>query len=142
MTNHTAPPAGFDLDSVESVTSIEIDIVHPLSGRATGAKLLLAGPEHPVRRRLVFEQSRRLRAQLQATGDQDLSPEQVQEYDTDLLVAATLGWRGLREAGVDLPYSPEVCKRLYLDPKRAWLRHQVQAAKDRHTTFTQASAAA
>lgn len=138
----TTQPDAFDLDTVTSVTEAGLPIVHPLTGKPTGAVLVLAGPEHPLRRRAAFEQSRRLRAQLQAAGDQDLSMEQLHELDTELLVAATLGWQGLRRGGRELPYSPEACRSLYVDPQLTWLRAQVKDAQDRRALFIKASGAA
>ena len=50
-------------------------------------------------------------------------PEDDEADQVDMLVSCTLGW-----TGAAVPFSPQAARALYTDPKRRWLRDQVQAA--------------
>lgn len=125
----------FDWTAIEDVDSAEVAI-KDTAGRATPMRITLAGPEHPARRSIVHARQRRLRAAMARNGRLPVSdPEEDEAEQTDLLVAATLGW-----SGAAVPYSPQAARALYEDPKRRWLRAQVQAALDERELFTRNSA--
>lgn len=132
----TKPDLVFDLDSYEDVESAEIVIKTP-DGAPTAFIITLAGPEHPVRRRIDFDRQRRLRAGLQKTGQLQLgTPEDDFEDETDQLAACTLGWRG-----GSVEFSAAAARALYDNPKRRWIREQVKAGLAERERFIRRSAA-
>ncbi len=135
MQDSTEP---FDLMAFEDADSADLRIKHPVTGAPTTMVVQIAGPEHPLRRRLVLDRQRRLRAHLAKTGNMHISdPEDDAADDLELTVACTLGWRGAAQ-----PYSPAAARELYADPKRRWLRDQVQAGLQDRALFMRSSAPA
>lgn len=131
----------FDPDSRQDVETGTMQIRDPLTNAPTGATILLAGPEHPVRQKLTMDRTRRIRAQVQKTGKVSMSdPLDDRDDETDYLVAATLGWAGLARGGEPLEWSAAAARTLYTDPKRQWLRAQVRAALDEAELFISACA--
>ncbi|GCL61490.1 hypothetical protein [Pseudaquabacterium pictum] len=118
----------FDILAFEDAEAADLRIKHPITGAPTTMVVQLAGPEHPVRRRIVLARQRRMRAQLAQTGElQVTDPEEDELDELELLVACTLGWRGAAQ-----PYSPAAARDAFNDPRRRWLRDQVQRGlKDR-----------
>lgn len=142
MTNSTMPqdtPAEeLDILAFEDADSADLRIKHPVTGAPTAMVVQIAGPEHPLRRRLVLDRQRRLRAHLAKTGNMHISdPEDDAADDLELTVACTLGWRGAAQ-----PYTPAAARALYADPKRRWLRDQVQAGLQDRALFMRSSAPA
>ena len=142
MTNSTMPqdPAAEALDilAFEDADSADLRIKHPVTGAPTAMVVQIAGPEHPLRRHLVLDRQRRLRAHLAKTGNMHISdPEDDAADDLELTVACTLGWRGAAQ-----PYTPAAARALYADPKRRWLRDQVQAGLQDRALFMRSSAPA
>lgn len=133
-------PSTEDLDilAFEDADSADLRIKHPVTGAPTTMVVQIAGPEHPLRRRLVLDRQRRLRAHLAKTGNMHISdPEDDAADDLELTVACTLGWRGAAQ-----PYTPAAARELYADPKRRWLRDQVQAGLQDRALFMRSSAPA
>lgn len=141
MTNPTqqAPDGdAFDIMAFEDADSADLRIKHPVTGAPTAMVVQIAGPEHPLRRRLVLDRQRRLRAHLAKTGSMHISdPEDDAADDLELTVACTLGWRGAAQ-----PYSAAAARELYADPRRRWLRDQVQAGLQDRALFMRSSAPA
>lgn len=138
-TTNTLPPEGaFDFASFEDTPTADVRIKDPKTGATTAMVVTLAGPEHPDRKRILFARQRKARAALSRTGKLTMSdPEDDEADQVDLLVACTLGWKGAA-----VPFSPAAARALYNDPKRRWLRDQVQEALDQRELFTRSSAAA
>ena len=133
-TASTAEP--FDIMAFEDAESADLRIKHPITGAPTAMVVQLAGPEHSLRRSIVLARQRRMRAQLAKTGAVQMTdPEDDAADDLELLVASTLGWRGAAQ-----PYSTAAVRELYADPRRRWLRDQVQAALDDREAFIARSA--
>jgi hypothetical protein len=132
-----------DLDQVADQTSAEYTILHPITGAATPAKLLLAGPEHEVRRQAVFTRMRARQAEVERNGRLLMPDPEADEADRTALVAAcTLGWTGLVERGEVLVFTVDAARKLYADPKKRWLRDQVLHALDQRELFIGGSAPA
>lgn len=130
------------LDDFETVQTAEIALRDPQTGAPTSARVTLAGPEHPVHRRILLDRNRRMRASMMKTGRVQLDdPEDEEVAATDMLVACTLGWSGLTRGGHPLVFSPDEARKLYSDPARRWLRDQVQAALNEAQSFIRRSAA-
>ena len=144
MTEDTRPAVeAFDLADYEDVSAADVTLKDPVTGAHTAMSITLAGPEHPQRRKLLYDRQRKMRAQLQKTGKVQLGdPAEDEEADTDMLVACTLGWQGLTLAGQALAYSTAAAEKLYTDPKRRWLRDQVKSALDEREAFIKRSVVA
>ena len=134
--NETPSTDVFSFSDFEDVESAEVRIKDPTTGAPTPMVIVLAGPEHPDRKRLLFARQRRMRAQLSKTGKVQLAdPEEDEAEELDNLLACTLGWRGAQVA-----YSRDAARTLYTDSRRRWLRDQVQAALQERELFTRRSA--
>lgn len=130
-----------DIGAFEDLPAGEYRVRNPQTGAPTAAVIMLAGPEHPLRKKAQFDRQRRIRTALATTGKMPVtSPEESEAEETDLLVEATIGWRGLRSGGQDLAHSKEAARQLFTDPKRQWLRAQVRDALDQRELFIGASA--
>lgn len=135
MTEATTTTQPFDLMAFEDAESGDLRIKHPITGAPTGMVVQLAGPEHPLRRNIALARQRRMRAQLAKTGAVQMSdPEDDAADDLEMLVACTLGWRGAAQ-----PYSQAAARELFADPRRRWLRDQVQAGLLDRQLFMRAS---
>lgn len=131
--NNTA----FDFTAYEDTDSAEVRIKDPKTGTSTAMVVQLAGPEHPSRKRITLQRQRKMRQALSRTGKLPMSdPEEDEADQVDLLVACTLGW-----TGAAVPFTTKSARDLYEDPKRRWLRDQVQTALDDRELFTRSSAA-
>ena len=125
-----------DLEAFEDVDRAEVRIKNPTTGAPTPMVVVVAGPEHPDRRRMGMARARRLRAPMVKTGKLPMSaPEDAEADRLEELVACTLDWRGS-----SVPYTKDAARRLYADPRRRWLRDQVQAALQERELFTRACA--
>jgi hypothetical protein len=130
----------FDLDSFEDISAGDYVVKHPETNQPTAIVITLAGPEHPNRKKIAFAHQRRLRKVLQQTGKLQLAdPEEEEADEVDMLVACTLGWKGVSVAGKPLAYSAENARTVYGDPKRRWLRDQVKAALNEREHFIRRS---
>lgn len=139
-------PAATDLDDVVESDAQEMELQHPNTGAGMGIYFTLAGPEHPVRRSFLFKTQREQRqrfakmkapniGKMLADGD----PEDEEAQATDYLVLCTLGWRDLKIAGADVPFSKDAARAIYSDPKRAYVRRQVKAFLEDAANFISTS---
>lgn len=127
-----APPT-FDPRAYRDTPTGQLAIKDPDTGASTPMVITLAGPEHPERKRRLWQRQRRLRQQVSKTGKMPVQdPEEDDADDLDEVVACTLGWVGSPE-----PYSPAAARKLYAD--LPWLRHQVRAALDERELFIRRS---
>lgn len=140
----TAKPApeDFDIDGFADLTTAQLTLKHPTTGAPTALWVQLAGPEHPLRKKIHFDRARRIRANYQRDGKAAITdPLEDIDEETDYLVAITLGWH-LVQKGADLAWSASAARALYTDPQRQWLRAQVRKASDEAERFIAASAKA
>lgn len=139
--NTNTQPADLDIDDFEDKESGTVTIKDPKTGAPTRLVMTLAGPEHPTRKRLAMNKQRRMRAALSKTGRLQLdSPEDDEAEQISTLVDCTLDWTGLVRSGEPVTYSKAEARKLFEDPKRRWLRDQVQAALDDREAFIARSA--
>lgn len=133
----------FDLSTIVEQQTAEVELLHPVTRIPLGAIILVAGPEHPKRKKLNFDVQRKLRAAFARKGKFEASdPEDDEAESIATLAALTLGWKGMARDGKELPYSPEAAQQLYADPNLAWLRIQVRQALDDRENFIGGSAPA
>lgn len=131
----------FDIAQIHDVASASIDIKHPTTGESIGAQIEVAGPEHPQRKAIEFARQRKIRAGLQKTGKIELSDPADDELDAiEMLTSCTLGWKGITEGGVEVPFSRDAAYKLYSTEGLAWLRIQVLNAMGERDRFIKASA--
>lgn len=129
-----------DLDTVTEVTTADIAIKHPVTGAPTGAVITVAGPEHPKRRKILFDRQRAQRAKFAKAGKLQFDdPEDDDAAAIALLAACTFGWSRIGRNGQPLQFSEQAAATLYADPKFGWLRAQVQAGMDARENFIQNS---
>ena len=130
-----------ELDSLKDIQSGAYIVKHPTTGKDTDATITLAGPEHPLRQKIVMDRSRRIRAAVRKTGKLDVpDPTEEREEETATLAACTLGWTGLTKTGAPLEFSPTAAAALYRDPELQWLRAQIAKALDDMELFISDSA--
>ncbi len=138
------PALDFVFDSFEDVDSANVTIKDPVNGGpllnpTTNQPVVftLAGPEHPLRRKFMFDRQRKHRTSIMRTGKIQLDdPEQEEQDETEYLVDCVLGWSG---TGVE--FSKDAARRVLEDPKRQWLRAQVRVALDERERFIRRSVA-
>lgn len=125
------PLPSFDDPADES----ELVIVNPTTGEPTTWVWKIAGPGHAktqeLRRKSEREalQERRLLEQAQANGKKWKAPERTPEDEfrrfTEAIAQRVLHFTPAEIAGQRYDYSPEACRTLLADPRRAWLRKQL-----------------
>lgn len=138
---HNRMLATLDLADFEDVTTGELVILHPQTKAPTTSRVILAGPEHPARKQIEMQRTRRMRAEFAATGKMPVT-DPVDEYDeqTEHLVTLTIGWTDMHLGREDLQYSPQAARAIYTDPKRQWFRAQVNAGLQKTELFIASSA--
>ncbi len=117
----------FDIDSIQTLDSAKIELVHPVDGAPLGAQITVAGPEHPARKKLLYAMQRRLRAQaskVRKPGGFD--PEADTEEAIDNLASITLGWQGIGANGKEIPFSAAAARDLYTS--KPWIAEQINIA--------------
>ncbi|MER2537637.1 MAG: hypothetical protein ABTQ26_00195 [Azonexus sp.] len=129
-----------NLSTITVITSATVEIKHPLTKAPLGAFIEIAGPEHPERKKLIFDRQRRLRATFAKKGRIDFAdPVADVEEETELLVDCTIGWKGIGDGKTETPFTKAAAREIYTDPKLAWLRDQVKAEMDNQENFIQDS---
>jgi hypothetical protein len=140
----TAPefeePASFELGSIRELTEAKVKMLSPLTGRPTGWWVLLAGPEHPIRRERHLAAARKAREAVAETGElPESSPEQDEKDNFEDLVAYTLDWGGLVVQGVTLPCTDAEKRRVIGAPENAWARRQIHLQLQNRANFIASS---
>lgn len=116
----------FDLSSIIETDTAKLELLHPETHTPIGATITLAGEGHPKRRKIQFARSRLLRQRVAKRGKLELTdPAEDEEYETERLVACTLGWDGIARDGKPIPCTPEEAQALY--ESVAWIRRQALA---------------
>jgi hypothetical protein len=126
---------GFDLSALDtsatSDTGAKMVVLHPATGVALNADdgeevfIVLAGEDSErckAARRAIS--NKRLKAQSSGLRVQ-VTREEIEADDLDVLVSCTMGWGGLALDGKDLEFSPANARVLYT--KLPWLREQANA---------------
>ena len=130
--------AGLDLDSIEDVFTADYELLHPITRAPTGAFITLAGPEHPQRKKIAMDLMRRLRAAAMRAKQPVADPEEDARESVQLLVKVTMGWRGIRKNGAEVPFTEADAAELYADPKRQWVVKQLLTAMNDQELFIKA----
>jgi len=125
----------FKLSDIQDQHDAPVELVHPTTRAPLGARITLAGPEHPKRRGILAERARRIRRRLEKSGKLKLDDPEVEEQERiELLAACTLGWDGLLgDDDKPLPFSEAAAVELYRGC--GWIRGQMEAAFDDRELF-------
>lgn len=136
MTATNTPPLAeaLDLDAFEDLQASTLVLKNPVTGAPSTSTITIAGPEHPVRKKIMLDRSRKLRAEAQRGTRAVTDPLEDIDVETDLMVGFTLGW-SITQGGAELAFSAAAARALYTDPKRQWLRAQVKVAIDQADRF-------
>ena len=133
---------GFNLKSIRQVASAKIQVKDPATGDPTGVIIVMAGPEHPDRKRITFAQSRKFLRSYAKTGRAEMpEPEDAESQKKENLAAFTLGWTGLiDDAGAPVVFSKAAALELYNNPEMGWLVDQLDSALGEQELFITRSA--
>jgi hypothetical protein len=132
-----------DLASLASVDEgSTLELRHP----GTGAPLL-DDDEKPISITLAGKDSDRYRATQRAISNRLLKQgrkqtptvEAMEADAVEVLVACTLEWSGVVIDGEPLKCSAANARKIYTDPRCAWIREQVDAFIDDRANFSKAS---
>lgn len=135
------PVEEIDIDAYEDVQSGKVFLKDPATGAPTASFVEFAGPEHPERKKRVMDAQRRMRSHLQKTGKLKLQdPLDDEEDNVEILVACALSWN-LKKAGQPIELTPANFRALLEDPKKRWMRDQLQAGFDERENFIARSVA-
>lgn len=132
----------FDFGSVDLAAAcekpFELQLVNPVTKDPIDAWISVVGKEGETFKNYVRSRANeRLRLQnfQQQRGKEPEAPriEKIEEDAIDLLVACTVGWRGVVVDGAPLEFSKANAKALYT--RFAWAREQVDVAIGDVTNF-------
>ncbi|WNZ59904.1 hypothetical protein QEG98_28280 [Myxococcus sp. MxC21-1] len=119
--------AAFDIGSLQRSDTTTVEILHPVSGDATGMKVVVHGVDSPTYREADRALRNRRLHKLQHSGRASkLTAEDTDKDGLELLVRCTAAWEGFRENGEPLPCTKDNARRVY--EEHPWLRRQVDAA--------------
>ena len=122
----------------DDTTSAEVQIKNPQTGELLPLFIEVMGPEHPDRKKVAFQQTRRMREGLAKTGKPTFDdPEQEDAQEPERIADFTLGWRS---KGLSLPpFTRQAAAELFR--AKRWLMNQVRVALDEKERFIKRSAA-
>lgn len=132
-----------DLDALAQSDTAQLVIRHPVTGAASSTVFTIAGPEHAVRKALVFARMRAARKEFEKTGSITVTdPLDDEDAETELMARCTLGWSGLTAGGTAVTHSLDAARKLYSEPRSRWVRDQVKTGLDKLELFIASSAPA
>jgi|WetSurMetagenome_2_1015567.scaffolds.fasta_scaffold82299_3 hypothetical protein len=106
-----------DLKQLDSVAAAnegrELIIIDPATNKDTDIKIILAGMDSEIYQKLDREASRKRFKMLKKRQELNLTPEEVEEEQLQLLVSCTLGWSGMTEGGKELAFNSSEARRVY-----------------------------
>lgn len=109
--------------SEKSQEGVLYTVLHPGTGLETDIKIRLAGMDSEHYRNEVKRQSEirinRLKEQ------KELSEEEKERLDVQLVVALTLDWEGIQDKGKELKFSKQEATRIYSHIGYRWLFNQI-----------------
>ena len=131
---------------IASLTVVDDDgaILH-LRHPATGAPLF--DGDEPVTITLAGKDSQRYRTAQRIISNRNIRQGRkivptVESFEADaveILVACTVAWSGIEVDGKAVMPTAENARKVYSDPRCAWLREQVDAFIDDRANFSKAS---
>lgn len=113
----------FDFSGVEQHDKEWMDVLHPVTRKPTGARILLYSVDSEHFQNInnqAIDRRRRGRR-----GNEPLSQAEIQQEGATLLAKATADWTGVADEGEVLTCNEKNARHMYL--KYNWLREQVDA---------------
>lgn len=129
---------GLEVKEIRSLAQAEIEARHPVTGDALGAFFVLASPDNPLRRQARLEISRAGRGQADLSEEE--AAERLNESAADFLSRIVLNWRGVKEDGVPMEFSPGAAHELFARDELRWLVNQLLHEAARTENFIAPSA--
>lgn len=137
----------FDLSALDTVQAAEagapMEVKHPATGEVLSngdgraVTVVLAGEDSErARRARRAVLNRRLRQQ-RRRRDGEVTAEELEQDEFEVLAACTISWSGFELGGRDLACNPENAKQLYL--QFPWLQEQADAFRRDRANFLKAS---
>jgi hypothetical protein len=123
-----ADGAPFDLATRYMAETVDVPILDPVTNMPTGMHITV-GSMFSARARQAATQALKLRMVSDPQDGPTVAP--ASEEDDPLLaqlVAATVAWSGFVVGGVPIACTTTNVRALYVDPRTAWIRTQVQSA--------------
>lgn len=117
-----------DLTTRYAAETVEVPILDPTdlaAQRDTGARITIRSLYSKEAREAATASRAKLRI---VDGKVDATDADFEANLAEQTIAVTVGWTGIEEAGVPLPFTPETCRRIYEDPRTQWVQKQVQVA--------------
>jgi hypothetical protein len=120
-----------NLEEFESFTDsqengLTVDIVNPVSGESTGAKIVVAGPDSRIARKARHRVASDMLSEGSITADR-------WEITKRMIALCTISWEGIRWGGEDLECNVEnVMKVLERFP---WIEAQIDAKATNRVNF-------
>lgn len=115
-----------DLTSLKSQETTEIEIKHPVTGEGTGVFITVAGLDSVLFRAARREQLQELINAKSKAIKTEVDFNKAEQDDINLLVKATVGWKGVEEKGKPVEFTPENVARVYFE--YAIIKEQVEKA--------------
>jgi hypothetical protein len=110
----------------------ELVLLDP-AGTQTDAAITLRGADSDTYQRKLREHQRRRLDQLNRTRKVTQSPEAIESEAIELMVAATIGWRGIERDEVEVSFSGDAARALYTEFPA--IREQVDQAINERANF-------
>lgn len=129
------PTAGVDLNAIDTVAAsnrgAEIQLKHPVTLEPMPAYITVLGKDSDAFKQTFRKKvnGRIAREAIAKKRGQNVEPPTIEDGEEDaidLLVACTVGWRGLMRGDQAIEFSPEAARDLYRSTE--WIRTQVDTA--------------
>lgn len=119
----------FDISAIDTVEAcnkpFELQIEHPVTGDKLPVFISIVGKDSDIYRSKIKALANK---QIAGRNKQTETVDTLEAQNVNVLVAATVGWRGMAMDGEELAFTPENARKVY---KRILpIRNQVQAAID------------
>lgn len=125
-----------DLDCYEDIHVGEYIVRNPSTNKKTSFVVLLAGPEHPIRKKQEHARLRKLRQEASKTGKITFDDPADEDRETTIkLVDCILGWSNANFGGQIVEFSRDAAIKLLFDKKKRWLRRQLLEGLDTTDLF-------
>jgi hypothetical protein len=116
----------FDVSTIIPEDSIEIELVHPVTGDPTGAFVSIAGPTNAA----VKAETRKI---LDRMRGKKSTSEQDERDGINLMAARITGWVGIEKDGEPVAFSKSAAVDLLND--HPWIRKQLLEAFEDQSLF-------
>ncbi len=107
-------PECFDISAYldSQLDTAVVRILDPVSGEKLNIEITVASPDSEVYRKASMRvQNEQLQFAMKNRGK--TTAERLAENSLEILVGATIGWKGIAEKGTPLPCTPDNVRRVY-----------------------------